>query len=275
MLQPTCRGYPKITNPGHRTPPAGLETGTYNGVKACGPGPTQGGTDHLVHFYSGAWGEYEWECVELVMRYMYQAYGIPPYSAPGGKDVVANYPGTGTTVLTKVNNDGTSLPTPGDILSYAASSYTDPTYGHTAVVTGVNVDANGNGTVTVMQQNASANGWGSVTVTNHVLGMAVSGWLHNPNYTAPSSVKSLNFAVTSDGTYHVFDGENNGMIHETYWKPGNQATTYPLVNDGATQVTSTAFAVTSDGTYHMFSGTSGGKSMRRTGRRETQKRPTR
>jgi hypothetical protein len=28
MLQPTCRGYPEITNPGHRTQPAGSETGT-------------------------------------------------------------------------------------------------------------------------------------------------------------------------------------------------------------------------------------------------------
>src|ERR1700691_3925310 len=56
---------------------------SYNGVEACGTGQLQGGSDHLVHFFSGAFGVYEWECVELVMRYMYQVYGIHPYSANG------------------------------------------------------------------------------------------------------------------------------------------------------------------------------------------------
>jgi hypothetical protein len=84
---------------------------SYNGVKACGPRPLfTSQDDYLVHFYSGAFGEYEWECVELVMRYMYLVYGIAPYSSPGGKDVVDNYSGS---VLSKVTNNGTSLPTPG------------------------------------------------------------------------------------------------------------------------------------------------------------------
>src|SRR5437868_4896301 len=30
---------------------------SYNGVIACGPGPTQGGSDHAVQFFSGAWTE--------------------------------------------------------------------------------------------------------------------------------------------------------------------------------------------------------------------------
>src|ERR1700691_4244807 len=43
---------------------------SYNGVQACGAGPEQGGTDHLVHFTNSSGGdvgagEYEWECVEL------------------------------------------------------------------------------------------------------------------------------------------------------------------------------------------------------------------
>src|SRR5690242_11658570 len=69
---------------------------SYNGVKACG-----GGTDRLVRFFNGAWGEYEWQCVELSMRYMYLVYGIAPYSA-NGKEVVNNYPGS---VLSKVTNN--------------------------------------------------------------------------------------------------------------------------------------------------------------------------
>src|SRR5690348_14727713 len=43
---------------------------SFQGVSACGPGPVQGGHDRLVRFFPGAWGEYEWECVELAMRYM-------------------------------------------------------------------------------------------------------------------------------------------------------------------------------------------------------------
>ncbi len=148
---------------------------TYNGVIACGPGPTQGGSDHTETFAKGLWSEYEWECVELSMRYMYQVYGISPYSSPGGKDVVGNYSGS---TLSPVTNNGTSLPSPGDIISEAATG-SNP-YGHTAVVTGVNVTG-GSGTVTIMQQNASSSGIGSITVIGGILKSNVSGWLHNPN----------------------------------------------------------------------------------------------
>lgn len=174
---------------------------SYNGVYACGPGSyNQGGTDHFVRFFttpSPAWGEYEWECVELVMRYMYLVYGIAPYDAPGGKDVVGNYSGT---ALTPVNNDGTSanpkLPSPGDIISVGAAPINPTTgkspnpYGHTAVVTNVSVDASGNGTLTDMQQNATSNGVGTLTIgggkiTGTVLGGSVTGWLHNPSASPP------------------------------------------------------------------------------------------
>ncbi len=57
----------------------------------CGPRRNaDGGTDRLVRFFTGAWGEQEWECVELAMRFMYLAYGVSPYSA-NGMDVYANY----------------------------------------------------------------------------------------------------------------------------------------------------------------------------------------
>ena len=90
---------------------------SYDGVVACGPGTAQGGTDVEEYFFQGAWGEYEWECVELVMRYMYLVFGIAPYSA-NGDTVVSNYNGN---VLTQVSNNGTSLPSPGDILSWAGT----------------------------------------------------------------------------------------------------------------------------------------------------------
>jgi hypothetical protein len=152
---------------------------SYDGVVACGPGTAQGGTDVEEHFFQGAWGEYEWECVELVMRYIYLVFGIAPYSA-NGDTVVSNYNGN---VLTQVSNNGTSLPSPGDILSWAGTNENPD--GHTAIVTAVNV-ANGSGTITILQQNASADGWGTVSVSDNVLttqifGGSVTGWLHNPN----------------------------------------------------------------------------------------------
>ena len=67
--------------------------GSYQGLEACGPRPGYNeGPDVLVNFFPGAWGAFEWECVELSMRYLYLAYGIAPYSA-NGKDVVWNYSG--------------------------------------------------------------------------------------------------------------------------------------------------------------------------------------
>jgi len=152
---------------------------SYDGVVACGPGTGQGGTDMEEYFFPGAWGEYEWECVELVMRYMYLVFGIAPYSA-NGDTVVSDYNGN---VLTQVSNTGTSLPSPGDIISWAGTNENPD--GHTAIVTAVNV-TNGSGTITIMQQNASADGWGTVSVSDNVLttqisGGSVTGWLHDPN----------------------------------------------------------------------------------------------
>jgi hypothetical protein len=143
---------------------------SYNGVEACGPGIYQGGTDYEVHFFPGAWGEYEWECVELVMRYMYLVYGIAPYNA-NGNTVVSNYPGS---TLTKVSNTGTTVPSPGDIVSMAGTASVPG--GHTGVVTAVNVTG-GTGTVTIMEQNASSDGWGTIRVSGNILGSSVTGWL--------------------------------------------------------------------------------------------------
>jgi len=149
--------------------------GSYRGVKACGPRPWyDNAPDVLVRFFPGAWGEYEWECVELSMRYLYLAYNIAPY--PGnGKDVVANYPGT---LLVKVSNGSWRKPQPGDVLSYGPTT----AFGHTSVVSASNIDLNGNGTITVIEQNSSATGVKTLTVVNWYVQspMTVSGWLHDP-----------------------------------------------------------------------------------------------
>ena len=57
--------------------------GVVAGVPACGPRPILGAADFPVQFFPGSTYINEWECVELSMRYMYLAYGIPPYLADG------------------------------------------------------------------------------------------------------------------------------------------------------------------------------------------------
>jgi hypothetical protein len=87
------------------------------------------------------------------MRYMYLVYGIQPYSA-NGNTVVSNYSGTTLTAKTHPATDG--LPTPGDILSFAANTFGHGATGHTAVVTGYNKDNSGNVTSLVVLQQKGA-----------------------------------------------------------------------------------------------------------------------
>src|SRR5579884_3558982 len=148
----------------------------FQGLVACGPRPYYNeGPDVLVRFFSGAVGEYEFECVELSMRWLYQQYGITPYVA-NGSQVVWNYNGT---ALQKVANGTTGqVPAAGDVLSYGSTS----TNGHTSVVTGAQVNASGNGSVSVIEENASSTGTESLTVSGWTIqdSTAVSGWLHDP-----------------------------------------------------------------------------------------------
>lgn len=150
---------------------------TYLGMPACGPRPIAGGPDALVYFFSGAWGEYEWECVELVMRCLYLYYNIAPYSA-NGNQVVSNYTGP---ALQKINNAAGSgtAPVVGDVLSYCPTC----TFGHTSIVSSSSVDGSGNGNITVIEQNNSSGGSSTLSVSNWFVNGnagAVSGWLHRP-----------------------------------------------------------------------------------------------
>jgi hypothetical protein len=162
---------------------------SWDGLVACGPGPTQGGGDHLVDFFPGSWGEFEWECVELSMRWMYLAWGVNPYPADGW-DVVSDFDtdkaaeNPNGPALVVVNN-GTvgAVPQPGDVLSVGRSQ-SEP-FGHTAVVTANAVDAQGDGTITLIQENGGTGngGWVTYPVNAWVVGDNVTGWLHNPGWT--------------------------------------------------------------------------------------------
>jgi hypothetical protein len=153
---------------------------SYLGVPVCGPGRS---SDHAVdvQWSRPGWGEYEWECVELAMRFMIQVYGTTPYNA-NGADVVANYSAANGGGLEVVANSTIGRqPLPGDIVSFS-SPYS--TAGHAAVVTASVVDAAGNGSVRVMTQNDTADGWRTLPVKAWTMqgfgSYAPYGWLHDP-----------------------------------------------------------------------------------------------
>jgi hypothetical protein len=108
------------------------------------------------------------------MRFLYLIYGINPYQA-NGSQVVWNYSGNR---LVKISN-GTAgkAPQPNDILSYGSTS----TSGHASIVTSSNIDGNGNGTITVIEQNSSPSGSNTLSVNNWVVTAwsTISGWLHD------------------------------------------------------------------------------------------------
>jgi hypothetical protein len=194
---------------------------SYRGVKACGPT----GTFHLVIFETGFWGEYEWQCVELSMRYMYLAYGIHPYSGDGN-DVVYNYPGT---LLKKIYNNGVKglVPVAGDVLSYGSNT----SYGHTAIVSASDVDSSGNGTVTVVEQNASSTGTSTLSVKSWVVnskyGMDIIGWLHRDNpKPALSSIYPTSVDVGSGDIWLEVDGSNFISNSIVRWDGANLTTVY-------------------------------------------------
>jgi hypothetical protein len=140
---------------------------SFRGVQACGPQP--GKSDgRLVRFYPGAWGHYEYQCTELIFRFMYLAYGVRPYGA-NGDQVVNNYRPAYGGHLVKVTNGSGELPSPGDILSYVSV--------HTSIVTRVDVDAQGNGTIGVLEQNAPNDGSATLTVRDFRIA-GINNWLH-------------------------------------------------------------------------------------------------
>ena len=125
------------------------------------------------------WGELEFECVELAMRFMSQIYGVTPYNA-NGDTVVKNYTAADGGNLVKVANGTVGrAPQPGDVISFNS-----PGLGHVGVVTASSVDTGGNGSITMLSQNDTANGWRTLAVANWKVAsfgdQTPYGWLHDP-----------------------------------------------------------------------------------------------
>jgi hypothetical protein len=194
----------------------------WDGLEACGPRPYfNEGPDEGVSLPGAQWGVLEWECVELSMRWMYLAWDVEPYPA-NGKGVVWNYATSeatynpsGPALVATTNNGSGALPAPGDVLSYGATS----TYGHTSVVAGVDVDANGNGNVSVLEQNASSTGWDTVPVSDWVLGGfdgGVSGWLHDPGFSIIQPRSSTEGASLGTGRTEATWRGRDGNLWRAY-----------------------------------------------------------
>ncbi len=151
---------------------------TWHGISACGPVPT---TDYGVYFFPGSYGSFEFECVELVLRFLYLEWGIAPWRGNGNtlKDYydpakVAFYP-----------NDGTHAIIPGDVITENGDGSKPNSVGHTAIVTGVSLNGSGNGTINILEQNSHPSGHRSLSVHNWIVdpdpytwGKTIQGWLH-------------------------------------------------------------------------------------------------
>jgi hypothetical protein len=171
---------PKVPAAALLTPGAHVAN-PWNGLPACGPNPYlyAGAADVAVTF-PGGWGEYEFECVELSMRFLYGAYGVKAYGADGN-GVADNYRTASGGGLQRVPNGGAPpLPVSGDVLQYRCG-----THGHTSVVVSESHDASGTGGLYVIEQNNGPGAGNYIPETRWTVGCDSSGccvdaWLHQP-----------------------------------------------------------------------------------------------
>jgi hypothetical protein len=180
---------------------------SYLGVAVCGPRPAE---DHApdVLWRRAGWGEQEFECVELAMRFMAEIYGVSAYGA-NGDNVVRNYRTAYGGGLVKVNNGTVGhAPVPGDVMSFDS-----PGMGHAAVVAASSVNTSGNGTITLLSQNDTTNGWRTLAVSNWKVAsfgdQVPYGWLHDPAGRGNPGAKTTGpgyWMLGADGVVYAFGG---------------------------------------------------------------------
>jgi len=178
---------------------------SYLGIPVCGPRPEEDGAPDVLWKRPG-WGELEFECVELAMRFMAQVYGVSPYGA-NGDNVVRNYTTADGGNLVKVaNGTPNHPPVPGDVMSFDS-----PGLGHVAVVASSNVDRAGNGSIRLLSQNDTTDGWRTLTVSHWTVASFGSevpyGWLHDPAGRGNQQQKTTGpgyWMVGHDGVVYAF-----------------------------------------------------------------------
>jgi len=170
----------------------------------------------------------EWECTELVKRFLYLAYGVVALSNTNGDQVVDHFSSTYSTTFKKINNqDGSNStnhvwPKVGDVLSYSDV--------HTAIISNVNITdvTNGNATLTLVEQNASQSG----TTTQQFVGWKIKGDIDDPTdahsdtvtawLTTKNFVKTFGTSSTNDYIYSLKKTSDGGSIalgstNSNYW----------------------------------------------------------
>lgn len=197
----------------------------YLGVPVCGPRP---GGDRApdVQWSRAGWGHFEWECTELVHRFMAQVYGVTPYGG-NGNAVVRNYKPSYGGNLERVDN-GTvgKAPLPGDIISFDRPNAA----GHAAVVAASAVNDSGNGSVKVMGQNDTADGWRTLTVTNWTVqgfgSYTPYGWLHDPAGRGGSGASGGTGPAISVNDVRVTEGAAGTATKAVFTVTLSEAVTY-------------------------------------------------
>jgi len=199
---------------------------SYGGVAACGTAYGDDGNTNEegpISYNGVQFDSIGFQCVELVMRYMYYDFGVAPYSA-NGNTVVSNYSGNVFTKETDPATDG--LPSVGDVLSFAGTS-SNPD-GHTSIVTNVSSSS-----LTTLNENDTSNGLDTVPVSGGVVSGGVTGWLHIPNNTPPPNGTFVSYnnddyimaggALLYISTWAVYGGTPPSSdimpLSQTQWTP--------------------------------------------------------
>ncbi len=174
-----------------------LVQGVWNGLKACGPKPGSDGGDYLKLFYPNHTGELEFQCTELVKRYLYLAFNVPPLSNADGSEIVTRYVTTYPETFDAIDNASNYQvgkqvwPKIGDVISFYHASDIN----HTAIITNVQItDAvAGDATLTIFEQNwdsTNNNFRRDIHMVGWVIQSYATGWLtpvwSNPAFTTTS-----------------------------------------------------------------------------------------
>ena len=216
-----------------------LGTATYLGMVACGPRPIGNGAPDVQVCFTGSGCSSasfhlpnyrpEWECTELAARWMYMAWGVPPYNATGSTQVKSYFdvfPSNPYHLVREYNGTSGQAPQPGDVLSWGSVNIA----GHTAVVTAVDpsVTTSGTGTISIIEENSAALGVGTIYDSGWKVTDPqgngpgpISGWLHNPGVAAPETAgPSVAVWPNSPGQQDVFWKGADGNLWEGVWNNG-------------------------------------------------------
>jgi len=210
---------PSISGTNKTAPVSGTNLGaSYGNVYACGPA--------LGTWWSNDLIEGDFQCVELSARFMWDVYGLR-VSVSSGATFVSTIHNQFPAIPVQHPGVG-QVPAPGDIVSLSGGPKADPD-GHTAVVTSVNVNPLGNGTVTVMEQNGLSTGWDHINVSNWVETFGnpsyLNGYYYYPNVSwlvlntnhAPGNANAPAATADSSGHQFVVWKGTDANLWQAYW----------------------------------------------------------